>query len=363
MNKLRVGIIGTGTISGIYLKNLTTVFADRVELVGCADIVPQKAEEAARDYGLARSFGSPQALIEDPEIDLVLNLTIPAAHYEVCHSAVSAGKHTYVEKPLCVDVSEAKQLLSAAEKNNVRVGGAPDTFLGAGIQTCRKLINDGWIGKPIGATAFMMSHGHESWHPAPEFYYKAGGGPMFDMGPYYLTALVNLVGPVDAVSGATRTTFQERLVTSEPLKGTRITVDVPTHVTGTLEFQNGAVGTIITTFDVWGSDLPRIEIYGTEGSLSVPDPNGFGGTIKIKRAGSPDWSEVPFSHGHSENSRGIGVAEMAEAIAEARPHRASGGLTAHVLEIMHGIHIAADRGARYKLTERGVQPEALPQDF
>jgi predicted dehydrogenase len=245
----------------------------------------------------------------------------------------------------------------------VRVGGAPDTFLGAGIQTCRKLIEDGWIGKPIGATAFMMCPGHEGWHPAPEFYYKAGGGPMFDMGPYYLAALVNLMGPVHAVTGATRKTHEERTITSKPLYGTRIKVDVPTHVTGTLEFQNGAVGNIITSFDVWHSELPRIEVYGTDGSLSVPDPNTFGGPVRMRRAGAAEWSEIPFSHGYAENSRGLGVAEMATAISGNTPHRASGKLAAHVLEIMHGIHIAADRGRRYEISEQGVQPEPLPSDF
>lgn len=363
MSKLRVGIVGVGTISGIYLKNLTGVFSDRVDVVGCADIDASRAKQAATDYNLKYAFDSPKELINSDEIDLVLNLTIPKAHYDVCRAAVDAGKHTYVEKPLCVETEEATQLLAAAEKTGVRVGSAPDTFLGGGVQTCRKLIDDGWIGTPIGATAFMLGHGPESWHPAPEFYYKKGGGPMFDMGPYYLTALVNLVGPVDAVTGAARTSFETRTITSEPLYGTEVTVETPTHVTGTLEFQNGAVGTIITSFDVWASALPRIEIYGTEGSLSVPDPNTFGGPVRLRRAGASEWSELPLSHGHSENSRGLGVADIADAVAASRPHRASGALAAHVLEIMHGIHISSDSGKRYTLEHRGEQPEQIPQQF
>lgn len=363
MARLKAAIIGVGNISKIYLKNLTTVFADRVHLLGCADMVPERAAAATDEWHLPRSYSTPAELLADDEVELVINLTIPRAHYEVCAAAVEAGKHVYVEKPLCIELDEAKRLREQANKNGVRVGGAPDTFLGAGIQTCRKLIDDGWIGRPVAATAFMTNHGHESWHPAPEFYYKKGGGPMFDMGPYYLTALVNLVGPVERVSGATRISFEKRTITSEPLHGTVIDVDVPTHVVGTLEFAGGAVGTIITSFDVWAANLPRIEIYGTEGSLSVPDPNGFGGPVRIKRPGDDQWYEIPLTHPYRENSRGLGVADLADAILSGRPHRASDELTGHVLEIMHGIHIAADSGSRYTLSQPGIRPEALPRDF
>jgi predicted dehydrogenase len=363
MQKLKVGIIGVGNISTIYLTNLTGIFADRVELLGCADLVPERAAKAAEEWSLPKRYATPDELLADDEIDIVVNLTIPVAHYDVCAAAVEARKHVYVEKPLCIELDEARRLTELAQRNGVRVGGAPDTFLGGGIQTCRKLIEDGAIGTPIAATAFMTNHGHESWHPAPEFYYKRGGGPMFDMGPYYLSALVNLVGPVESVTGATRVTFSERLISSEPLRGTKITVDVPTHVAGTLEFAGGAVGTIITSFDVWAAHLPRVEIYGTEGSISVPDPNTFGGPVSLKRAGDEDWQEVALTHGYAENSRGLGVADMAEAIVTGQPHRASGTLAGHVLEVMHGIHIAADSGSRYYMKQPGVRPEPLPSDF
>ena len=363
MSKKNVGIVGVGNISGIYLKNLTTVFADRVELLGCADLVPQRAAEATAEYKLPKKYASVDALIQDPDIDIVLNLTIPMAHHDVCLQAIKAGKHTYVEKPLSIKLEEGKALVDEAAKQGVRVGGAPDTFLGGGIQTCRKLIDDGVIGEPVAATAFLAGHGHESWHPDPEFYYKAGGGPMFDMGPYYLTALINLIGPVRRITGSTRITFPERTITSEPKNGTVINVDVPTHIAGVMDFRNGAVGTIITSFDVWAANLPRIEIYGTLGSLGVPDPNTFGGEIKVKRAGDEDWSAVEFSHGYTENSRGLGVADMASAIDEGRQHRASGDLTYHVLECMHGFHIASDTNKHYELQSEGTQPEALPSDF
>jgi predicted dehydrogenase len=276
---------------------------------------------------------------------------------------VNAGKHVYVEKPLCVELDQAAELLAAAKTKGVHVCGAPDTFLGGGLQTCRKLIDDGWIGESVGATAFMLCHGHEGWHPDPAFYYKKGGGPMFDMGPYYLTALVSLIGPVRNVSGTTRTTQNQRVIGSEPKKGTVIDVEVPTHVVGTLEFDNGAVGTVITSFDVWSHRLPTIEIYGTTGSLSVPNPNTFGGPIMLRRSNQDDWAPVPCSHGYTENSRGLGVAEAADSIAAGKTPRTSSDLTHHVLEIMHGIHIAADSGSRYALKTDGTRPSALPLDF
>jgi predicted dehydrogenase len=290
----------------------------------------------------------------------VLNLTIPRAHAEVGLAALNAGKNVYNEKPLAVRREDGQRMLETAKAKGLLVGGAPDTFLGAGIQTCRKLIDDGWIGEPVAATAFMVCHGHESWHPDPEFYYKVGGGPMFDMGPYYLTALVNLIGAVRCVSGSTRITFAERTITSQPKYGTKIEVEVPTHVAGLLDFANGAIGTIITSFDVWAGELPRIEIYGSAGSLSVPDPNTFGGPVRIRRAGSTEWSEVPLAFGYADNSRGLGVADMASALQAGRSHRASGALTYHVLDIMHAVHDSSRDGRRVELTSACERPAPLP---
>lgn len=285
MSKVKVGIIGCGNISDIYLKNCTQVF-DNLEVVSCADLIRERAEQKAEEYNIKAC--SVEELLSDPEIEIVINLTIPKAHAEVCLAALEAGKHVYVEKPLAITREDGKEILETAKEKGLLVGGAPDTFLGAGLQTCRKLIEDGWIGQPIGATAFMVNHGHESWHPDPEFYYKVGGGPMFDMGPYYLTALISLMGPIKRVTGSARITFPERLITSEPKYGTKISVDVPTHVAGIMDFESGAIGTILTSFDVWGSQLPRIEVYGTTGSMIVPDPNTFGGPVLIKRAGDKD---------------------------------------------------------------------------
>ena len=211
----------------------------------------------------------------------------------------------------------------------------------------------------MAASAYMMGHGHESWHPDPEFYYKAGGGPMFDMGPYYLTALVFLMGSVQRVTGMTRTTFPERTITSEAKYGQKITVDVPTHVAGTMQFRNGAIGTITTSFDVWGGRLPFIEIYGTEGSLSVPNPNTFGGPVHVK-LGRRDWAEIPLTHANEENSRSIGVADMAYALRSGRPHRANGDLAYHVLDLMHAFHDAQDQGSFVELSSTCAQPAMIP---
>jgi len=354
----RIGIVGIGNISAIYLKNLTGMFGRQVKLAAVADVAVDRAEKAAADYRV-KAFKTVKALIASSDIDIVLNITPPAFHYEIALAAVQAGKHVYNEKPLCAKREDAVELLAAAAEKGVRVGGAPDTFLGAGIQTCVKLIDDGWIGTPVAATAFMLSHGPEHWHPSPEFFYKPGGGPMFDMGPYYLTALVSLLGPVARVSGIARTGIKKRLITSMPLNGTAIDVEVPTHIAGVLDFAGGAVGTVITSFEVYSHTLPCIEIYGTEGSLRVPDPNCFGGPVFVRRFYDPEWSQVPLLKKHAENSRGIGITDMALAIEEKRPHRASAELTCHVLDIMHGIHDASASGKYYKLKSKCKRPAAL----
>jgi len=354
---VKVGLVGSGFISGIYLKN-SKLFKS-FDVVACSDLIHERAENRVKEYDIPKACSN-EEIFEDPEIEIVLNLTTPEGHYEVARQAIEAGKSVYNEKPLAIELEEGRELVDSAERAGVLIGGAPDTFMGGGIQTCRKLIDDGWIGEPIGATAFMTNHGHESWHPDPEFYYKAGGGPMFDMGPYYLTALVNLMGPIRRVKASTRITFKERTITSEPKFGQKIQVDVPTHVVGIMDFHNGAIGTIITTFDVWGAQLPRIEIYGTLGSLSVPDPNTFGGPVKIFLSGYEEWREVPLTHGYTFNSRGLGVADMANAIRSERPHRASGDLTYHVLEAMHAFHQASDQERTVELKSTVKKPEALP---
>ena len=357
MEPVQVGLVGCGVISGIYLQN-SRIFRS-FEVVACADLIREKAEKRAKEYKVPIVV-STEEIMADPDIEIVLNLTTPNSHYAVAKQALTAGKSVYNEKPLAIELAEGKDLLELAKEAGVRVGGAPDTFLGGGIQTCRKLIDDGWVGNPIAVNAFMTNHGHESWHPDPEFYYKKGGGPMFDMGPYYLTALINLVGPIKQVKASTRVTFKERTITSEPKFGVKIPVEVPTHIVGIMDFHNQATGSILTSFDVWNAQLPRIELYGTHGSLSVPDPNTFGGPVKIYLPGYKDWSNVPLSHGYAVNSRGLGVADMANAIRSKRPHRANGDVTYHVLEAMHAFHAAANQEKTVVLESFPDKPAPLP---
>jgi len=357
MGATKVGIIGCGNISGIYCEAGKTF--DIFDIVACADLIHDRAEAKAAQYQIPKAC-SVKELLADPEIEIVVNLTIPKAHAEVSLAALEAGKSVHSEKPLAITREDGRRLLEVASDKGLLVGCAPDTFLGGGLQTCRKLIDDGRIGEPVAATAFMMCHGHESWHPDPEFYYQVGGGPMFDMGPYYLTALVHLMGPVRRVTGSARITFPERVITSQPKCGAKIKVDVPTHVAGVLDFCNGAVGTIITSFDVWAARLPHIEVYGTEGSLAVPDPNCFGGPVLVRRAGASEWSEVELTFGYTKNSRGIGVADMAYALRSGRPHRANGDLAYHVLDIIHAFHQASQEGKHVELASTCSCPDPLP---
>ena len=347
----KIGIVGIGNISKIYLDNLTGMFGKKVKLTSVTDVSFDRAQKAAADYNL-KAFKTLDEMLKSSDVDIILNITPPEFHYKIALAAVKAGKHVYNEKPICSKREEAAELLNTAAEKGVRVGGAPDTFLGAGIQTCRKLIDDGWIGTPVAATAFMMSRGPEHWHPSPFFFYKDGGGPMFDVGPYYVTALVSLLGQVTRVCGSARISSPTRVITNQHQYGEIIDVEVPTHIAGVLDFAKGAVGTIITSFDVYSHSLPWIEIYGSEGSLKVPDPNTFGGPVFARRFREDKWSEIPLLKSYPENSRGLGITDMAEAIEEGRPHRASAELVYHVLDIMHGIHDASASGKYYKLKSK-----------
>ena len=358
MTRTKFGIIGCGNISDAYF-NATKTYPI-LEIVACADLDVDRAKAKAEQHNVPKAC-TPEQLLADPEIEIVINLTIPVAHHAVSKAIIESGKHVHVEKPLCLTREQGRELLTLAAAKGLRVGCAPDTFLGGAHQTCRKLIDDGWIGTPIAAQAFMIGRGHESWHPAPEFYYKAGGGPMFDMGPYYLTALVNLLGGLRRVTGSARKTFPTRTITSEPLKGTVIDVDVPTHIAGVMDFESGVVGTLVTSFDVYGAPHGSpITVFGTEGTLQVPDPNGFGGSVKVKTARSSEFVEVPLTHGYSGNNRGVGAADLAQAVRTGRAHRTSGALAFHVLEAMWGFHDASDTGAHYEMTSKIERPALLP---
>jgi len=353
---LRVGLIGCGAISNAYFKGLAP-FSRFAQIIACADLDAERAREKAAEHGVDKVYPV-QELLGDPEVDAVLNLTVPKAHAEVNLAAVRAAKHVYCEKPFALTYREGLEVLKEAEERKLRVGCAPDTVLGGGIQTCRRLIDEGRIGRPVAATANMLCPGHESWHPNPGFYYQAGGGPMFDMGPYYLTSLVTLLGPVQSVSALAATTFQERLITSEPLRGKRIKVEIPTHLSGGLEFGQGVIGTVTMSFDVWAHHLPMLEIYGTEGSLQCPDPNMFGGEVRVWTTTKREWENVGLTHG-DRIGRGVGLADMADALQTGRPHRASGELGLHVLEAMEAFHVSARTGRKIAMLSQCRRPEPL----
>ncbi len=346
MNKKNIGIVGCGAISHIYITNLMNMF-DNTNVYAICDLDENKTKTASEKYGI-KNIQTLDEMLADKQIDIILNLTTPNAHYSICKAALLANKHTYVEKPLSLEFEQGRELVEIASERNLMLGCAPDTFLGAGIQKCIDIITAGEIGDIVFATAYMMCHGHESWHPDPEFYYKKGGGPMFDMGPYYLTALVNLVGPVKNVMGMTKKFFDSRVITSKEKNGEIIKVEVPTHVTGLIQFQNGAIGNIITSFDVWGHHLPNIEIHGTKGSLRVPDPNSFDGEILMKK-GSAEWEVVDNDLHFKENSRGLGVSNMVKSIKNNTLNKCNGVMALHVLELMHGFHISSDTKKQYEL--------------
>ena len=355
---MKIGVVGCGNISGIYLENLHQRF-DAVDVHAVADLDEERARARAAEYGIPNTLSVDQ-LMTDSEIDIVLVLTNPDSHAELCRQALENGKHAYTEKPLAVNLDDGKALVSLADEKGLRIGAAPDTFMGGGLQTVRKLLDDGEIGSPVGAVAFMFSHGVEGWHPNPFPFYQPGAGPVFDMGPYYLTALVSLLGPIKRVSAATRITSQERIVTREGSSGETIPVNTPTHVATTLEFAAGAVATVGLSFDVWAHRQPNIDLYGTEGSVAAPDPNRFGGPVSVYRQSNAGWRDEALHFGYTTNSRGIGLVDMARAIATGRPHRASGELSLHVLEAMHGLLASGDTGEFYAMTTSCEQPAAMP---
>lgn len=358
MKEVKIGVLGVGAISGIYLQNLTRLFRG-VCVDAVCDIVSEKAEKAAKEYGIPKVYSKFEEMFADPEIEIVLNLTRPLEHYSTTKAALTAGKHVYTEKPLAGTYAQGVELLELANQRGLLLGGAPDTFLGAGIQTCRKLIDDGLIGRVIGAEARMVCHGHESWHPAPEFYYQAGGGPMMDMGPYYITALINLIGRVEGISGMVGKSFAQRMITSEPKKGEVIPVEVPTHTAGLMKFENGAIATILTTFDVYYDRQASLEIYGTKGTLRVPDPNCFGGSIFLLRPEDGSFKEMPLLFDYKENSRGIGVADMAKSLREKHVFRADAQQTLHVLEILTTFEKSSEEGCYIELSSPYKRREAM----
>lgn len=351
---LRVGMIGAGVISKQYFDSLERL--SNLKLVAVADIDEARAAEAAAARGVdARSV---EGLLASGDVDAVINLTIPAAHVEVGLRALAAGKHVFAEKPLGLTTAAARPLIEA-QTGGLRVGSAPDTVLGTGIQTARRVVDDGMIGEVLGASVHWSAPGHERWHPAPGFYYQPGGGPLFDMGPYYLTSLVHLLGPVARVSGAARRSARERVVRTGPDAGTVLPVDTDTHVTALVQHESGVSSTVTVSFEVWATRTPKFEVYGSQGTLAVPDPNRFSESAEVFTAASGEWAVVPESAGCRNAGRGYGLADMATAIAAGTPHRASGELAFHVLDIMESILAASASGQVVELSSTVERPRAV----
>jgi predicted dehydrogenase len=366
LDEIGVGVIGSGNISSIYLTNLP--HAPGVKVRGIADVRAEAAEAQGKRFSVAAM--SVDDLLKRDDIQIVVNLTVPAAHATVSIAALSAGKHVFSEKPLAIDVELGRKVMAEAEWRGLLVGCAPDTFLGAGGRLTRKLIDAGPVGRILSGTAFLMSHGMEHWHPDPEFFFKRGGGPVLDVGVYYITALVNLLGPIARVHSLTSTGFEERIVTSQgPRTGYRIKVETPTTALSMLEFASGAQMMFVATWDVWKHSHPPIELYGTEGSLRVPDPNFYGGVVETTKLGGdwiqhssekmplgrPNW---PADAPRMANYRALGVADMVRAIRSGKKHHASGALALHVLEVMEAVV----SGGSKEITAEARRPEVFAED-
>ncbi len=357
LKPVKTAVIGCGNISSIYLENAATW--DILDVVACADLDMERAKSQAEKYNVPRA-ATPTEVFADPEIELIINLTIPAAHSEVGLAALQAGKSVYNEKPLAISREDGQLLLQEAQKRGLRVGCAPDTFLGGGLQTCRRLVDEGAIGQPVGAIAYMLTRGPDYWHPDPEFLFKQGAGPLFDMGPYYLTALISMFGPIRRVTGSARITYPERSVHSGPKAGSKILVEAPTHVVSVLDFVSGPIATLVTSFDVADKYSRSVTLFGSDGTLTVPDPNTFGGPVQLLRGGEDDGSEVSLTHGYIENSRSLGAADLAYAIRTDRPHRANGEMAFHVLDVMHAILDSSRTGRHIELNSSCQRPSPLP---
>ena len=345
---INVGMVGAGNISGIYLENFAKVFRE-VKLVAVCDLIKERAEIAQKKNNIPKIYDTMHQMFADPDIDLILNITRPYQHYEVSKAALLAGKNVYCEKPLGADLEEGRELLALAKEKNLFLGGAPDTFMGAGIQTARKLLDAGTFGKVIGCRAAMCCHGMESWHTDPDFYYQRGGGPLFDMGPYYITAFTELFGSASEVTAKASRGYDTRLITAAPHTGEIIQVNVDTHIESLITFESGLFVSLLTSFDIYNSRQANIEIYNEYCTLYVPDPNCFSGDLVFYDGRTSSENHYPITFGYAKNSRALGLADAAKSIETGRDARASVNRTYHVLEIMCGILESAEKNIPVKI--------------
>ena len=366
--RVGVGVVGCGHVSRQYLEGFKNM--PSLEVMGCFDVDRSQAQTRAVEFDIPYIYRHLEELLADPAVEIVLNITPPLVHFGISEAALGAGKHVFSEKPLAPTREEARHLLDIAAANNARLACAPDTFLGSGLQTSRKLLDDGWIGTPVGASAFFLSNGVEHFHPSPAFFYGPAGGPLLDVGPYYLTALINLLGPVAGVAASSRITFPERMITSPEQYGSRIKVETPTYISSVLEFESGIISPLLATFDVQATRLPFIEVYGTKGSLSATDPDIWSGSPEIRQYGEEEKAmldlerNVPWTAFRSSRPiagmRGIGVADLARAIVDGRPHRVAAEVAYHVLDIALSVAEAAESGVHVQVDSTCTRPAPLP---
>ncbi|MDJ0629515.1 MAG: Gfo/Idh/MocA family oxidoreductase [Rhodobacter sp.] len=360
---LGIGVIGCGNISAAYLR-LAPLFRG-IEMRACADIDPAAAQARADAFGLrAETVGG---LLAASDIDVVVNLTVPNAHFDVSKQVLQAGKHVYSEKPFVLSVAEGRDLAELAQAGELRIGSAPDTFLGGAHQLARHLVDTGAVGRITSGICAVQSPGMEMWHPNPDFFFKPGGGPILDLGPYYVSNLVQLLGPVRRVIAMSSMASEERVITSAPRRGDKIRVETPTTIHAVLLFHSGAQITFCASWDVWQHGHANMELYGRTGTLHVPDPNFFGGEVRMtERAtfvnAAQDW-EHPFSRlndGDRANYRAIGLAEMCDAILSRRPHRCSLEFALHVVDVMTAILASGEKGRAIDIATTCERPAPLP---
>jgi predicted dehydrogenase len=365
---MSVGIVGCGNVSGDYFSS--SEMHPEIEIIACADVDGEVARAQADQFNVSRVL-EPAELIGDPDIELVVNLTPPSVHADITLQAIQAGKHVFTEKPLAPTLETAEAIVRAAGQAGVSIGSAPATFMGGGLQTCRKVIDDGWIGEPVAASAFFTSRGYEHWHPKVDSFYGSGGGPMLDVGPYLISTLLHLLGPASRVAGSTKRFAEERPRPARFPGSPSVPVEVSTHAAGTIDFHGGAVATVITSWELWATKLPYMEIYGTEGTLWVPNPDEFSGTPYLRRGefgdlaqvptppGGGEWREIPMSH-RGDVGRAVAIADMALAIRGGRAFRANAEFALHTLEVMLGFDSSSDSGQHVAINSTCERPRPLP---
>ncbi len=358
MKKYKVGIIGCGAISGNYLTYAREAYSDYFEVVALGDIRIEKAKARAEEYEIAE-YGMPELLYDDPEIDLIINLTVPAAHEEVTVRALEAGKHVYTEKPMATTRDGINHIMDVAKRVGKRVGCAPDSFMSAPSQTAKKAIEEDWIGAPIGASAMCAMRGNEYWRPDADFFYQKGAGPMMDMAPYYLNLFISLLGPVNAVSAVSKITWPERTIKVPPRRGEKIKVEVPTYVASTMKFDCGVIATFTNSFDIWKSQQPFVEIYGEKGTMIIPDPNCYTGEVLIRRFRDTEWRVVPQFVEYQKYGRGIGVVDMIRSIEAGVPHKASAEMAYHVTDVILAMDEAGEAHKEIAVQSTTKKPEGL----